>query len=217
MDEKRLLRDVLGTEPNRRTSPRHSRLWVALFTILGVAAFRTQWTPSRLTNPPSSFSYDGERIKWQHCGDIKGHPLECSSIDVPIDQFDTENSGYKTFNIPLIHMRGKNATQNLLLNPGGPGGSGIEYVYRRGEQLNTTIGEGFHLLSFDPRGVNSSEPMASCYPNDEARRELSRVTDNSSFTTAPRSTPSHKTLSEHAPIPWASTGSTSILPRQPPI
>jgi hypothetical protein len=131
MDEKRLLRGDLGIEPNRRTSPRHSRLWVALFTILGIAAFRTQWISSRFASPPSAFSYDGERIKWEQCGDIKGHPLECSSIYVPIDQFDTENSGDKTFNIPLIRMRGKNATQNLLLNPGGPGGSGTEYVYRQ--------------------------------------------------------------------------------------
>lgn len=48
-------------------------------------------------------------------------PLECSSIDVPMDQFDAENSGNQTFSIPLIRQRGRDAaTKNLLLNPGGP-------------------------------------------------------------------------------------------------
>lgn len=92
-----------------------------------------------------------------------------------MDQFDLENSGDKIFTIPLIRMRGNNATQNLILNPGGPGGSGFEFLYRRGELLKAVVGEAFHLLSFDPRGVNSSTPMASCYPDDRTRRELSRV------------------------------------------
>lgn len=37
--------------------------------------------------------------------------------------------------------------------------------------LNKIIGEDFHLLSFDPRGVNMSIPKASCYPNDALRAQ----------------------------------------------
>ena len=127
---------------------------------------------------PASFTYAGESIKWNACGEIANRTLECSSVDVPMDQFDADNSGDKTFSIPLIRLRGKNATQNLLLNPGGPGGSGLNFLYRRGEQLSTIVGEGFHLLSFDPRGINSSRPSASCYPTAELRRQLSSVRDN---------------------------------------
>jgi pimeloyl-ACP methyl ester carboxylesterase len=121
--------------------------------------------------------YAGEHISWQVCGDLYGRPLECSEIDVPMDQFHPDASN-KTFSIPLIRLRGKNATQNILLNPGGPGGSGIEFLYRRGQQLHTIIGEGFHLLSFDPRGVNGSQPLAACYPDEETRRHLSPVKDS---------------------------------------
>ncbi|KAK3313169.1 Alpha/Beta hydrolase protein [Apodospora peruviana] len=94
-----------------------------------------------------------------------------------MDQFNaSNNSGNKTFSVPLIRMRGgKNATTNILLNPGGPGGSGSEFLYRRGAQLNTILGDGFHLLSFDPRGVNQSRPLADCYPDPETRRNLSPV------------------------------------------
>lgn len=121
--------------------------------------------------------YEGEHITWEPCGDIKDRPLECSTITVPMDQFDATNTEDKVFTIPLIRMRGKNATQNLLLNPGGPGGSGFEFLHRRGEQLSTIVGEGFHLLSFDPRGINGSTPKAACYPDKKTREALSYVRD----------------------------------------
>lgn len=129
------------------------------------------------SKPDSPNQYAGEHITWTPCGDVSGKTVECSEINVPMDQFNETNSGNKTFSIPLIRLRGENATQNLLLNPGGPGGSGIEFIYRRGKQLSDIVGEGFHLLSFDPRGINGSKPLASCYPTTEARRELSGVRD----------------------------------------
>lgn len=180
MDEKSLSeRHILGVGQRRTASPLKQRLWVAFLTILCVATLAIQWGSSQRRSPPRYVSYAGEHITWEQCGDLNGRALECSSIDVPIDQFDVNNSGGKSFNIPLIRLRGKNATQNLILNPGGPGGSGLEFMYRRGQQLNAIVGEGFHLLSFDPRGVNTSEPLASCYPDSETRRELSRVKSNS--------------------------------------
>lgn len=47
----------------------------------------------------------------------------------------------------------------------------MNFLWRAGENLNKIIGEGFHLLSFDPRGVNGSIPQAICYPNDARRAE----------------------------------------------
>jgi pimeloyl-ACP methyl ester carboxylesterase len=136
---------------------------------------------SRVSDCPLAQShplvYAGESVKWKSCGEINSHPLECSSISVPMDQFDQVHSGNKTFEIPLIRLRGRDAGpgQNILLNPGGPGGSGINFLYRKGEQLNTIIGEGYHLVSFDPRGINGSRPQALCYPDNDTRRKLSSV------------------------------------------
>ncbi|KAK5991864.1 Serine protease Hip1-like protein [Cladobotryum mycophilum] len=94
-----------------------------------------------------------------------------------MDQFESMNSGGKVFGIPLIRLRGKNATQNLIIKFGGPGNSGIDFTVDRGEVLNSIVGEGFHLVSFDPRGVGSSRPTASCYPDPETRRRLSNIRD----------------------------------------
>ncbi|KAL2799449.1 Alpha/Beta hydrolase protein [Aspergillus keveii] len=93
-----------------------------------------------------------------------------------MDHFNTTNARSKTFTIALIRLRGgPNATTNLLLNPGDPGASGFDLIYERGKQLRSIVGDGFHLLSFDPRGVNNSSPAAICYPDQETRRELTRV------------------------------------------
>jgi pimeloyl-ACP methyl ester carboxylesterase len=180
MDAKVPLQEVHVSRPKLRQPVRPKFLVVGVCIILIFLALLQ--SPSRFWYYRQSchdqrLQYAGEKIRWDACGDIKGHPLECSSISVPLDQFDSVNSGNRSFSIPLIRLRGKNATQNLLLNPGGPGGSGIEFMYRRGEQLNTIVGEGFHLLSFDPRGVNGSRPLATCYPDKETRRNLSPVRD----------------------------------------
>ncbi|KAI9147612.1 putative hydrolase [Paramyrothecium foliicola] len=122
-------------------------------------------------------SYDNEALDWQECGYSGKYKLECSEVIVPMDQFNSTNSGDKTFSIPLIRLRSDNATKNLLINPGGPGGSGVEFLHTRGERLRTVVGDGFHLVSFDPRGVNMSRPLASCYPDDDARQKLEIVRD----------------------------------------
>lgn len=88
-----------------------------------------------------------------------------------MDHFATEPSS-KNFSIPLIRMLGtstSSTTKTILLNPGGPGGSGINFLWRAGEKINKVVGEDFHLLSFDPRGVNGSIPQASCYVSAEQR------------------------------------------------
>jgi pimeloyl-ACP methyl ester carboxylesterase len=182
MDEQQPL---LNTPPDneRRFWERFRRIrvsatWVtALILVGGFISLLVAQTRREVQRPDAYTIYPGESIKWQRCGELAGRVLECSSIDVPIDQFNTSNSGSKTFNVPLIRLRGHNATRNLLLNPGGPGSSGLRFIYVKGQNLNEIVGDGFHLVSFDPRGANKSTPLASCYQTDEARRDLSPVRD----------------------------------------
>lgn len=166
------------------------KLVCLLYTTLSIASFFTSRVGDSFavvtsfvtgltatTCQANQHAYAGESLKWKPCGEITEHPLECASIDVPMDHFDEANSGNKTFEIPIIRLRASNAGpgQNILLNPGGPGGSGLNFMHRKGQQLNTLIGEGFHLVSFDPRGINASRPQALCYPDEETRRKLSPV------------------------------------------
>ena len=147
------------------------QIWVgAVFVILSQ---RRRWDSS---NGGSGHQYAGEKVSWQPCGSVAGHPLECVNLTVPMDHFDTSKSKDQTFRIPVIRLRGgEHATQNLLLNPGGPGGSGLRLIYRRGAQLREVVGDGLHIVSFDPRGVNGSVPRALCYPDNETEAKLSPV------------------------------------------
>lgn len=138
MDEKQPWHAGAGSSAlsqSRRSSPISSRALLisgilACFALLQLARssawgasfdnsthFHYQQHEDQLT------TYPGEHISWARCGSLpNGRPLECSSIDVPMDQFNAENSGNKTFSIPLIRERGQSAdAKNLLLNPGGPG------------------------------------------------------------------------------------------------
>lgn len=173
MDEKQLLTDPLAFKPRRARFGLWHYLALAALACVAIVRFPLSLLKHSGHCHDGLVSYPGEHVGWKACGDLKGRPLECSEINVPMDQFNAENSGNKTFSIPLIRLRGKNGTQNLLLNPGGPGGSGLEFLFRRGEQLNAIVGEGFHLLSFDPRGINGSRPQALCYPDKEVRRDHS--------------------------------------------
>ncbi|OQE28303.1 hypothetical protein PENSTE_c003G00669 [Penicillium steckii] len=173
MDEKYTSR---GSSWSRQKDLRpKNHLIVALFIMCCYLSFYGWSGISQAKDGPNYFEYSDENINWKPCNNSNSLPLECSSIKVPIDQFDLEHPRNETFIIPLIRMRGINATQNLFLNPGGPGASGFDLLHRRGEQLKAIIGEGFHLVSFDPRGVNNSVPRASCYPDERTRQELSRV------------------------------------------
>jgi pimeloyl-ACP methyl ester carboxylesterase len=40
----------------------------------------------------------------------------------------------------------------VLLNPGGPGGSGVNYVVEAGPSISTILGSDFDIVGFDPRG-----------------------------------------------------------------
>lgn len=114
--------------------------------------------------------YPRESIAWKSCGEIKNRSLECSQITVPMDHFNATNSGNKTFTIPLIRSRGQNATKNVLYNPGGPGISGVGYMYMMADKFQDIVGEGFHFVSFDPRGVNGSRPAANYFPETAKRK-----------------------------------------------
>ncbi|EUC39704.1 hypothetical protein COCMIDRAFT_10248 [Bipolaris oryzae ATCC 44560] len=177
----------LGDSENLKppTAPRSGRWKGIIFSVIascfvmwmgavfGILSQRRSWDSS---NGGSGHQYPGEKVSWQPCGSVDGHPLECFNLTVPMDHFDTSKSKDKTFRIPVIRLRGgEHATQNLLLNPGGPGGSGLRLITRRGTQLRGVVGDGLHIVSFDPRGVGGSVPRALCYPDNEIKAKLSAV------------------------------------------
>ena len=59
----------------------------------------------------------------------------------------------------------------IFLNPGGPGGSGTDFVGRVGKKIGSVVGPSFDLLGFDPRGTGMTTPLAWCF-NTESERAI---------------------------------------------
>jgi pimeloyl-ACP methyl ester carboxylesterase len=53
--------------------------------------------------------------------------------------------------------------KDLLLNPGGPGGSGVNYVRNGRAKLRDMFGPLYNIIGFDPRAVNNSGPHLDYY------------------------------------------------------
>lgn len=62
------------------------------------------------------------------------------------------------------HLRTNDFSINpLLVNPGGPGASGVEFVRQLGHSLRNLTGEDRDIIGFDPRGVGFTKPTADCF------------------------------------------------------
>ncbi|WP_460720762.1 alpha/beta hydrolase [Microbacterium aureliae] len=95
-----------------------------------------------------------QTVSWSSCGS-----LDCATLTAPLDWNDPE-AGEIDLGIIRSRAEGGDAVGSLLLNPGGPGSSGIELVR---ESLNYAVGsriaESYDVIGFDPRGVGESTPV----------------------------------------------------------
>jgi len=68
------------------------------------------------------------------------------------------------------HKGGKKSERTLVIEPGGPGGSGTSMAWRLSEEITKRLSDGqYDVLGWDPRGVNASLPAISCFPFDADR------------------------------------------------
>lgn len=104
-------------------------------------------------------SYYKQTIKWRGCY----QQFECATYQVPIDYSDLTLG---KFDIAVMRHTAKGATQSLVINPGGPGGSGVDYVYSYKEAFTPVVIKNFDIVGFDPRGVGESAPIL-CLSNSE--------------------------------------------------
>ena len=83
----------------------------------------------------------------------------CATIEVPLD-YAVPNGRKIGLQLIKVHDdRNTSHTGSLLVNPGGPGASGVETAVSLSIQVSDTLLSHFDLIGFDPRGVGLSTPL----------------------------------------------------------
>jgi pimeloyl-ACP methyl ester carboxylesterase len=120
-------------------------------------------SPGPPASPGAPGAIAAKDVKWTDCADKAASLLgnapatvkySCATIEVPED-WNTPGDG-RTYDIALLRARSAKQTDrigSLIINPGGPGGSGVDYaVYMSALPITSR----FDIVGFDPRGVGRS-------------------------------------------------------------
>ncbi len=152
----------------------HRRLASGLIATATVAAMLSG-TPGSAAPPPSARAAEaGEApesgadvgsvpaISWKAC---KGDELlQCATYSVPLD-YRNPGAGTVKLAVNRLPASGPDRIGSLFLNPGGPGGSGVDVVAGvTGAPQMKELRKHFDLIGFDPRGTNRSTPSIACEP-----------------------------------------------------
>ncbi|MDU0937981.1 MAG: alpha/beta fold hydrolase, partial [Dermabacter sp.] len=115
--------------------------------------------------------YD-QRADWGKCERAEYQGAECATIEVPLKWNDPEGATLSLL-LTRVPATGDDKKGSLLLNPGGPGGSGAEHVAAYGSMtISSTVRKQYDLIGFDPRGVKDSDGV-QCLDDAETDEMLS--------------------------------------------
>ncbi|KUI01433.1 hydrolase [Mycolicibacterium acapulense] len=120
----------------------------------------------------------GTPIEWAKCqteqSDESRIPAdaECGMLSVPVDYDEPDGDVAR---IAMVRFKATgDKIGSLIINPGGPGESGVEAAASIVGSLPESVRQRFDLVGFDPRGVANSTPALWCNSdadNDRLRAE----------------------------------------------
>jgi pimeloyl-ACP methyl ester carboxylesterase len=101
-------------------------------------------------------------LRWHVCA--SDHDLQCATYVLPLD-YQHPGAGTVRLAVNRARATGPHRVGSLFLNPGGPGGSGVDFVAAvAGAPQLEALRRHFDLIGFDPRGTNRSTPAIACEP-----------------------------------------------------
>ncbi|XVQ86142.1 alpha/beta hydrolase [Microbispora siamensis] len=96
-------------------------------------------------------------VTWTPCSEDP--TADCGTLAVPIDWARPRGA---TIGLALVRRKATDPAArvgSLVINPGGPGGSGVDAVLGNRLPFSAEITRRFDLVGFDPRGVARSHPV----------------------------------------------------------
>jgi pimeloyl-ACP methyl ester carboxylesterase len=117
-------------------------------------------------SPVTLAGYDAQKLRWRPCN----HGFQCARLLVP---FDYQRPGWRRFSLPVIRLPAtspRTRIGSLVVNPGGPGASGVQYALQARSEVSAAVRARFDIVGFDPRGVGGSIPAVSCLTDAQLDR-----------------------------------------------
>ncbi len=115
---------------------------------------RTSTTSGVAAPSPSSLPQVA-RVGWHGCD-----AGECGTVSVPLDRSAPKGARIDLGVARASRARSDQRIGSLLVNPGGPGASGLDIVGYIASNLPKAITDRFDVVAWDPRGSGTSAPVS---------------------------------------------------------
>jgi len=102
-----------------------------------------------------------QRVVWEPCDE----DFQCTVLRVPLD-YDRPEGEVIDIAVLRSPATGGDRLGSLVVNPGGPGGSGLDYARAARAVVSGAVRDRYDVVGFDPRGVGESTPI-DCLSDDE--------------------------------------------------
>jgi pimeloyl-ACP methyl ester carboxylesterase len=171
-------------------------LSISLLTAVLVACSPEQaTTPAPPVPPPPApvtpAKFTAQKLAWGGCApyatddfsrsSFQDKHYDCARLTVPLDYAKPDGV---TITVAVLRHKASDPAQrigSLVVNPGGPGASGMSAVASSVEDNTTAVVvRRFDMVGFDPRGVGASTPRISC--RTAAEQDADRADDVASDT-----------------------------------
>ena len=129
---------------------------------------------TRAAVPKGLESFYGQKVEWYDCVATAGVEksadktgFQCAKVKVPLDY--SQPAG-QTIEIAMKKHLATGSTRQgtLFMNPGGPGGSGVDDVGGMAASAFSGVQSAYDIIGFDPRGIGSSTAI-TCSSDAEAK------------------------------------------------
>ena len=142
---------------NHRTKGAALVAVIGLF-VLSIFAVEANKVPT----PTHINGYYSQHLKWDSCYEN----FECTDLLVPLDYSNLKTGTMKISVLKYAAQDPKHRIGSLVVNPGGPGASGVDYAYNAEYLFSPDVLDRYDIVGFDPRGVARSAPI-TCFTNAE--------------------------------------------------
>jgi pimeloyl-ACP methyl ester carboxylesterase len=170
----------------RVKSPLAAALAAAAIAVVGcsasspkAAATSSPATPAAPARPAGAAAgHPASALRWRSCT-IQGFPMRCGTLRVPLDYRHPSGRSI-TLALSEVPATAPAASRQgvLLVNPGGPGASGLSLAAYVANGLPPAVASEYDIVGFDTRGVGSSVPALHCDPSFFARARPNYIPRN---------------------------------------